>query len=240
MKLQTQFGSQNPEWVELLINSHLVEEVPKFSKFIHGISTLLEDHVSLLPFWLPQMEKDIKKPAPEDYISPLTGKQGGSYDEFGRLQANPRIAKILKQIDHQSTIKSGTLLINVEENSDNEEDYYTQYSDKAPLLNQTNGSKTPLSNQTNGSKPFNLLSLFQAKSNSNAGPSIPSTFQTASGTKRIVLPVRIEPKVFFANERTFLSWLHCKYYVYISNSSLYCFRRTRFRIIEFRRSCWTN
>jgi hypothetical protein len=26
--------------------------------------------------------------------------------------------------------------------------------------------------------------------------------------KKIVLPVRIEPKVFFANERTFLSWLH--------------------------------
>jgi len=28
------------------------------------------------------------------------------------------------------------------------------------------------------------------------------------GQKRIALPVRIEPKVFFANERTFLSWLH--------------------------------
>ncbi|CAK9787020.1 hypothetical protein CC85DRAFT_277366 [Cutaneotrichosporon oleaginosum] len=27
-------------------------------------------------------------------------------------------------------------------------------------------------------------------------------------TQRIALPVRVEPKVFFANERTFLSWLH--------------------------------
>ncbi|KAJ9122499.1 GTPase regulator Nrf1 [Naganishia vaughanmartiniae] len=26
--------------------------------------------------------------------------------------------------------------------------------------------------------------------------------------KRIALPVRVEPKVYFANERTFLSWLH--------------------------------
>ncbi|KAI9304208.1 vacuolar transporter chaperone 1 [Cunninghamella echinulata] len=26
--------------------------------------------------------------------------------------------------------------------------------------------------------------------------------------KRIALPMRIEPKVYFANERTFLSWLH--------------------------------
>ncbi|CAB57926.1 GTPase regulator Nrf1 [Schizosaccharomyces pombe] len=30
--------------------------------------------------------------------------------------------------------------------------------------------------------------------------------QTTPG-KRIALPVRVEPKVFFANERTFLSWL---------------------------------
>ena len=31
--------------------------------------------------------------------------------------------------------------------------------------------------------------------------------QTAAG-KRIALPTRVEPKVFFANERTFLSWLN--------------------------------
>lgn len=32
--------------------------------------------------------------------------------------------------------------------------------------------------------------------------------QRSSNTKRIALPVRVEPKVFFANERTFLSWLN--------------------------------
>ncbi|KAF3760862.1 hypothetical protein M406DRAFT_324533 [Cryphonectria parasitica EP155] len=31
--------------------------------------------------------------------------------------------------------------------------------------------------------------------------------QTAPG-KRIALPTRVEPKVYFANERTFLSWLN--------------------------------
>ena len=29
-----------------------------------------------------------------------------------------------------------------------------------------------------------------------------------TATKRIALPVRVEPKISFANERTFLSWLH--------------------------------
>ncbi|CEG83284.1 vacuolar transporter chaperone [Rhizopus azygosporus] len=34
-----------------------------------------------------------------------------------------------------------------------------------------------------------------------------SSLEPTSG-KRIALPVRVEPKVFFANERTFLSWLN--------------------------------
>lgn len=35
----------------------------------------------------------------------------------------------------------------------------------------------------------------------------PATLLQAPG-KRIALPTRVEPKVFFANERTFLSWLN--------------------------------
>ncbi|KAG7745992.1 hypothetical protein KL912_004848 [Ogataea haglerorum] len=42
--------------------------------------------------------------------------------------------------------------------------------------------------------------------------SLASTFSMYSGTSplksRIALPTRVEPKVFFANERTFLSWLN--------------------------------
>lgn len=62
VKLQTHIGQEPPQWVVELVNSHLVESVPKFSKFIHGCATLLEDKVNLLPFWLPQMDIDIRKP----------------------------------------------------------------------------------------------------------------------------------------------------------------------------------
>ncbi|KAF8928111.1 hypothetical protein EDD21DRAFT_386388 [Dissophora ornata] len=40
-----------------------------------------------------------------------------------------------------------------------------------------------------------------------SGSSSAPLLQTPPG-KRIALPVRVEPKVFFANERTFLSWLN--------------------------------
>ncbi|KAI1797010.1 SPX-domain-containing protein [Ganoderma leucocontextum] len=62
VKLQTQFGQEPPEWVTDLVSSHLVEAVPKFSKFIHGCATLLPNRVDLVPFWLPQMDVDILKP----------------------------------------------------------------------------------------------------------------------------------------------------------------------------------
>jgi hypothetical protein len=64
VKLQTAAGATPPAWITDLVNSHLVEPVPKFSKFIHGCATLLESRVRLLPFWLPQMERDIRKSPP--------------------------------------------------------------------------------------------------------------------------------------------------------------------------------
>lgn len=61
VKLQTQMGQEPPDWVRELVASHLVEAVPKFSKFIHGCATLLPNRVDLVPFWLPQMDIDIRK-----------------------------------------------------------------------------------------------------------------------------------------------------------------------------------
>ncbi|PBK78595.1 hypothetical protein ARMSODRAFT_1030827, partial [Armillaria solidipes] len=45
VKLQTQLGQEPPQWVTDLVQSHLVEAVPRFSKFIHGCTTLLVDLV---------------------------------------------------------------------------------------------------------------------------------------------------------------------------------------------------
>lgn len=62
VKLQTQAGQDPPQWISELISSHLVEAVPKFSKFIHGTANLFPDRINLLPFWMPQMDVDIRKP----------------------------------------------------------------------------------------------------------------------------------------------------------------------------------
>lgn len=62
VKLQTQAGQEPPEWIRELTASHLVEAVPKFSKYIHGTATLNPTRINLLPYWAPQMDVDIRKP----------------------------------------------------------------------------------------------------------------------------------------------------------------------------------
>jgi hypothetical protein len=67
VKLQTQAGQEPPQWIRDLTASHLVEAVPKFSKFIHGTATLFPTRIDLLPFWYPQMATDIRKPPTRRY-----------------------------------------------------------------------------------------------------------------------------------------------------------------------------
>lgn len=148
VKLQTQHGSTPPAWVESLIKGHLVEEVPKFSKYIHGSSILYEDRLDLFPFWLPQMDIDIRKPSADSCEHSET--------------------------DSNSALSSNHIAIMIEGDKPSEE--------KQPLL----AVKTPVG------------------CDSGAG----ALARPVAREKRIAIPVRVEPKVFFANERTFLSWIH--------------------------------
>ncbi|KAJ8653822.1 hypothetical protein O0I10_010503 [Lichtheimia ornata] len=61
-KVQSHLGQEPPAWLENLIKSHLVHEVPRFSKYLHAAANLFRDHLPLLPWWLSEMDIDIRKP----------------------------------------------------------------------------------------------------------------------------------------------------------------------------------
>ncbi|KAI9000217.1 vacuolar transporter chaperone 4 [Gaertneriomyces semiglobifer] len=214
VKLQTQHGASAPKWVEELVNSHLVEEVPKFSKFIHGIATLLEHHVSLLPFWLPQMDKDIRKPAPADWRSLEWSSTGApssreSSTERGRVNGYRGDASKLRSKSNLSNqtpdSEEGSVEIIVEERS---EDADEEGPDESTPLLIAGPSGTTRRQSAQRQRPFSWAGM--SKFFKRQTPRRPTgQAPVVSGqAKRIALPVRVEPKVFFANERTFLSWLH--------------------------------
>ena len=208
VKLQTQLGQEPPMWIRELIASHLVEAVPKFSKFIHGCATLLTDRVDLVPYWYPQMDVDIRKPATHAFG--ITRSQQNSSSVSESVSSEPPHAFDLEEVMGGGAFGDDTA----------ELDYFAGDDENAPLIHRQRESERPAL-----SKVLNIVSeqlaqvamhLHVMPSQSAAGdvfdrpPTIGTVFETkfsAPPGKRIAVPVRIEPKVYFANERTFLAWL---------------------------------
>lgn len=179
VKLQTQYGSEPPVWVQRLIESHLVEAVPKFSKYIHGVATLMEDKVSLLPFWLPQMDVDIRREPSADWL-------------HFRDQAQTRDAP-----------------------TDSTDSSQVEGEVETDTFDELNPSKSQASSSRGVTGLRGLVNQLHSSSGQAVGVS----------AKSIALPVRVEPKVFFANERTFLSWLHFGICFYLDCDGDLCVRR---------------
>lgn len=204
VKLQTQMGQEPPAWVRELVASHLVEAVPKYSKFIHGGATLLTSHVNLLPFWFPQMDVDIRKPKNQQDIGISrhnhkikSSSSGGELDEEELLEE--------EEFARYSSVHFSNDVNPLEEDLD----------ESSPLLLPNNyGSRE--SNSPVSTFLWHLYGKFLHFFNDdrtftiNPGTNfdINTTFESKIPKgKAVCVPIRIEPKVYFAAERTFLSWL---------------------------------
>ncbi|KAF9243457.1 VTC domain-containing protein [Melanogaster broomeanus] len=266
VKLQTQFGQEPPTWVTDLVQSHLVEAVPKFSKFIHGCATLLPNRADLVPFWLPQMDIDILKPStgyltverplpsswkgtPERqfsgdvtpslaYVEPVSeGEEDEAMDltpardedrRTGLSQAEVAAAvafreKSLKGRDdgEGTSPPSGTQLHDTEEETDEHTPLLKPVHPRQkslsidPLAPSSVFDKT-LRERLNGATAEDRSKQTTPQSSEAEGltEEIPEEERLlvrdwiAPSGKKIAVPVRIEPKVYFANERTFLKWMH--------------------------------
>lgn len=219
VKLQTQLGQEPPEWVKELVGSHLVEPVPKFSKFIHGVATLLYDKVDSIPFWLPQMDVDIRKPPIQTQIEitrPLReednedeaedeGQEDGS-DIDDDESDNALIAAMMDAPGNSLDIEEGG--------------YGSITRDETSQLDPNSRSvnaayyerKTRSASNTLSKKYYQIMGSIDHYFNGDQVFKVPkgTIFDTevkAPDGKTICVPVRVEPKVYFATERTFLSWM---------------------------------
>ncbi|GCE98578.1 vacuolar transporter chaperone [Zygosaccharomyces mellis] len=215
VKLQTQMGQEPPEWIRELVASHLVESVPKFSKFLNGVSTLLYDKVHEIPFWLPQMDVDIRRPPKANNINiTRPNRNNEDYDEddeddsamIDAMQA-PGNTMDLEEIaaggygatdNGYNSLDNSQNPHNAPENNSENFGYYQRRIRMA---------ENPFSKNF-----YKMMSLVDHYLNADQMSSVPpgTTFDTkvkAPPGKTIYVPVRVEPKVYFATERTFLSWL---------------------------------
>lgn len=177
VKLQTQAGQEAPQWVDRLITGPLVEEVPKFSKYIHGTAALFPSLTTVVPYWFGQMATDIRKTSPN---TPSSDESQSETDAEVRRSTS----HILLQMDPEDSSEATSPLLP---------------SNPARLLPSNAATPVP-------SSAANPVLSGAANPVLSSAANRPRALQ--QGDKRIQVPVRVEPKVFFANERTFLSWIH--------------------------------
>jgi hypothetical protein len=173
-KLQTHLGQEPPDWLTSLVESHLVHEVPRFSKYLHGACHFYRERLPLLPWWLAELNIDIRKPR-TDGIG-LTRSRSFKPLIDGRYR---RAMIEEKERAHQQAVVQGI-----------------------PALTQESSVK----NVSSGEKPNPLQRVFGG-GKKTTDPELGAPVEAFQANPKQKVRVRVEPKVFFANERTFISWL---------------------------------
>ncbi|KAI1633912.1 VTC domain-containing protein [Biscogniauxia mediterranea] len=208
IKLREEEGRKRPRWIEDLMVSHLVYAAPKFSKFVHGVASLFEDYVNNLPFWLSDLETDIRKDPQTAHdeeeqrkaqraedaqaVGSFLGTKTGSYkpaasSPVGKSYLSERAAMDARAAGMSSASARGQRAGEAED-EEGEADGAGQTRSYGTLF-----------------PGFSLSRYARAKRQKAQlpeGVTKPEVWIKNAG------PLQIEPKVWLANERTFLKWQH--------------------------------
>lgn len=188
--------SKIPGWVQRIVDSDLVEEAHNFTKFVHGISVIFDQRVALLPFWLAHVDTQVNN-------LPMLMSQG----------AIPKTDKG-KQKDMRRTMSQGYL--SDEGTAANERSGLLPAGSDASSNTAYSGDEleSPMTSLNAMTKAFfdKISHFFSEIDGSIKGPAkaVREPVILPPGVKvptKVITPLRVEPKVYFANERTYFSWM---------------------------------
>jgi len=216
-------GQKRYEWVDELMNSHLVKEAPRFSKFVHGVASLFEDYVNTFPFWLSQVETDIRRDPDqafqeeqerkeqmkeEDFVvGSLFGKSPARLAFRGSL-SSPAGSPASKALYKPGTSPKVTSAMTRVEKPDRKDDILEEDSldeEDTHVHEEEHGFTT-----TRGlGKLFPSWSTSKFARAHRDGPErLPPGVQKPTYWIKDQGEVKVEPKVWLANQRTFVKWQH--------------------------------
>lgn len=227
IKVRNTTNKKHSDWLEDLMSSHLVKEAPRFSKFVHGVAQLFEDYVNTFPFWLSDLDMDIRQDPEQAFALEQERQARRAEEEFAvgsmlgtsKLSASPSFqAKVGSPHKFSSDTGAGLsqsrksvgtrsqLQQTVEEHDSDDDGLQAMSASQIEV--------------TDASKPSALKSLFPTFSTSRyarrhrQGGSAWEDAALPPGVKDPGVwikdqgPVRVEAKVWLANQRTFVKWQH--------------------------------
>lgn len=230
LEIKLRNGARHVEWLHDLMVSHLVKEAPRFSKFVHGVAQLFEDHINSLPFWLGELENDIRQDpetafqheqereaqrAEEDFVvgsflgtkasplhtmmgSPISRMGAGKGSSPGRSAIMSGTSPVVERTSRQLTARDIPRTTEVHQPSPAAEATRTQ----------------PAESQEGATSSSYLGTLFPSFSMSRYAQAHRGTSRLPPGVSAPEVwikdtgPVRVESKVWLANQRTFIKWQH--------------------------------
>ena len=207
-------GSKEYEWVADLMNSHLVKPAPRFSKFVHGVAQLFDDHVNTFPFWLSQVDQDIRRDPHKAYEQEQQRKTKAAEDQLA-------VGSFIKNHALHQYGSPGT-------KASYESSPPLPPSHRSPKLE--GKSAAALTKQSSRSKEVpqaeddvhedeqvtikdsrgirSLLPGIMSKRNKHGTLRLPPGVEQPSFWIKNEGPVKVEAKVWLANQRTFIKWQH--------------------------------
>lgn len=216
-------NSSPPKWVTDLQNSGLLYEVHKFSKFIHGCAVMHPEDVRAVPYWVDDaslrqsilasgggrilVRSDLSEKEKTNIKHPGSGPGANQiYDHllpFGDIAGN-KVNTATGRTNNSKAASQG--ILSNSRNHDPADKRVSQYT--VNLY-----SETDEDDDNDEEEPETCMGwLFP--------------FCSPYNNVSIVAPTsvqKIEPKVFFANERTFLHWLHAGITLYTIASGILVF-----------------
>ncbi|PVH98465.1 SPX-domain-containing protein [Periconia macrospinosa] len=217
-------GGKKYEWIDDLISSHLVKEAPRFSKFVQGVAKLFEDQVNTFPFWLNEVETDIKREPEQAFEEEQERKKKAAEDDFAvgslfgvraspsfrashispaNMTGSPAGAMSARKASTPAAKAPAAGPITESENSKPGEEVESDGEGDA------SGRDGPFSRSTGLGSLFPSFSTSRyARKKEQKKVQLPPGIRDPGVWIKDQGPVRVEAKVWLANQRTFIKWQH--------------------------------
>ena len=199
-----------PEWVTELLNSGMLYEVHKFSKFIHGCAALLPEYVRSVPYWVDDASirdsiirssggRILAKEDSETEVGPGANEMYNHLLSFVNVKV-PHLDAKRRTANTESLVDTGQTKSAVVTGDQYNAGADVSYKDKL------NSTLQGCCEDTCVGWVFPFCSGYY---NDEMLP--PTSVQ------------KTEPTIFFANERTFLHWLHAGVTLYTIAAGILAF-----------------
>ena len=208
--LEVKLQDEPAEWVNRLTEGGMLVAVPKFSKMQNGMALLYPRKLRNSPWWFLPDGKGGFSPATfeemADTSDPYLKQANPSmfYDENGKPQNRaPAGSNEMRPKSALMKKLKGDLIIDTALDIDGGGKKLERKKSIPKML------KSLFVSNGDGPNEYHIMCLPMSKKSKKAEDKVQELDSTSIDTPRAsaIVRTRIEPKTFFANERTFLSWL---------------------------------